>query len=99
VSGDRGRSPRVAPKPRNSNKPIALCDVTLSSAVTSVRQRHHMATTPYNNKNKKKVIEKISEKQHICSLLSRNHTMAHILNPLLLIKVPLKVAYKPSDWL
>jgi len=25
--------------------------------------------------------------------------MAHILNPLLSIKVPLKVAYKPSDWL
>jgi len=25
--------------------------------------------------------------------------MVHILNPLLLIKVPLKVAYKPSDWL
>jgi len=24
---------------------------------------------------------------------------AHILNPLLSIKVPLKVAYKPSDWL
>jgi len=25
--------------------------------------------------------------------------LAHILNPLLSIKVPLKVAYKPSDWL
>jgi len=25
--------------------------------------------------------------------------MARILNPLLSIKVPLKVAYKPSDWL
>jgi len=24
---------------------------------------------------------------------------AHILNPLLSIKLPLKVAYKPSDWL
>jgi len=26
-------------------------------------------------------------------------TLVHILNPLLSIKVPLKVAYKPSDWL
>jgi len=44
-------------------------------------------------------LKKIFDKYFSLTFKIIPYTMAHILNPLLSIKVPLKVAYKPSDWL